>query len=588
LTDSWALWVCGAAKNGQIVMQMIGFGLLLLAWLNPLHLPPWVSWHSEVLAFASGMLMFMGVLLILVRQRCAVLRVPRSALLLVFIAAMAAAQCAFGQIIFFGDALVLGFYLFLVFATLVAGYASATGPAPIGGVKTVADGGGELNQLAWTVLTGALFSTAVALIQSTDVWRESEWIAQASNVRRSGGNISQVNQLATLQIMGLASMALLVGKGKLKGLVALLMYLVLAVGVGLTESRSGLLSAVALFCWWFLHRKNVSTAITSLHPILGLLLMLFSFSFFPLGITFLQEGGFGAAPLQFANVSAGTRLVIWPQLLEASLQQPWLGWGLRQVSVAHNAVLHNHLLGEAFIYSHNIVLDLVLGMGYPITVLIMILCAIWLLRRMRLVGDINSWYCFALVLPVAVHSQLEFPFAYAYFLVPVAFAVGVLEGRLAPKSYFQVRVRSMVVMSGALLTLILWSGLEYLAVEEDYGVARFEALRIGKTPETYERPAIVLLTQMDAVLAVIRLVPSPGMRPENIELARKVALRFPWPATQSRYALSLALNGYPDEAVRQLKVMRAMHGERLFAGTRSAWAEMAQAKYPQLSKVELP
>ncbi|WP_413857737.1 Wzy polymerase domain-containing protein [Candidatus Aalborgicola defluviihabitans] len=41
-----------------------------------------------------------------------------------------------------------------------------------------------------------------------------------------------------------------------------------------------------------------------------------------------------------------------------------------------------------------------------------------------------SWYCLAVVVPVAVHSMVEFPFAYAYFLVPVMFALGALDGHL--------------------------------------------------------------------------------------------------------------------------------------------------------------
>ncbi len=46
--------------------------------------------------------------------------------------------------------------------------------------------------------------------------------------------------------------------------------------------------------------------------------------------------------------------------------------------------------------------------------------------------SLSPRYCLALTLPVAVHSMLEVPFAYAYFLVPVMFAVGALEGALCP------------------------------------------------------------------------------------------------------------------------------------------------------------
>jgi hypothetical protein len=50
----------------------------------------------------------------------------------------------------------------------------------------------------------------------------------------------------------------------------------------------------------------------------------------------------------------------------------------------------------------------------------------------------------------------------------------------------------------------------------------------------------------------------------------------------------LALNGNPDEAVRQLKVMRAMHGEKTYQGIKSNWQELASSKYPQLSDIAFP
>jgi len=67
-----------------------------------------------------------------------------------------------------------------------------------------------------------------------------------------------------------------------------------------------------------------------------------------------------------------------------------------------------------------------------------------------------------------------------------------------------------------------------------------------------------------------------------------VALRFPWPATQNRYALSLALNGNPAEALRQMKVMRALHGEANYLQIRKNWEALAAGKYPQLTQIALP
>ena len=113
-------------------------------------------------------------------------------------------------------------------------------------------------------------------------------------------------------------------------------------------------------------------------------------------------------------------------------------------------------------------------------------------------------------------------------------------------------------------------------------------MRLGKTPVAYERPKVALLSQLDALLIGGRVVPSPGMTVDQIELSRKVALRFPWPATQNRYALSLALNGQEVEAVRQLKVMRTLHGEKSYAQIKLYWVNLAEERHPQLQAFSLP
>jgi hypothetical protein len=135
---------------------------------------------------------------------------------------------------------------------------------------------------------------------------------------------------------------------------------------------------------------------------------------------------------------------------------------------------------------------------------------------------------------------------------------------------------------------MFWSAVEYVAIEEDFRMARFEALRIGQTPSDYSRPTVHLQTQLEVMLAASRMVPAPEMRPVDIELLRTAAMRFPWTAIQNRYALSLALNGNPDEAIRQLRVMRAMHGEKHYQALKANWLQLASDKYPQLGQLKLP
>jgi Virulence factor membrane-bound polymerase, C-terminal/O-Antigen ligase len=309
----------------------------------------------------------------------------------------------------------------------------------------------------------------------------------------------------------------------------------------------------------------------------------------PTFIAYFQAGGGVEGGVSVSlDTSAGTRLLVWPQLIGAVLQRPWFGWGLREVSEAHNAVLHAYTSGEAFSYAHNIVLDLAVGMGIPLTVIAMLVAAIWTYRRVLAAKTLLAWYCLALILPMAVHSMLEFPFAYAYFLLPTMLAVGVLESQLAPLKMIPVPRALALASIGGLSLLMAWSAVEYVQVEEDFRVARFEALHVGFTPSDYQRPHVILLTQLDALLEGIRMDPKPGMSVEKIEFSREVAMRYPWTATQNRYALSLALNGNAAEARRQIQVMRAMHGEATHRGIMGSWKELSETKYPQLKEFVTP
>jgi len=495
-------------------------------------------------------------------------------------------QTIAGTIVFSGDAWVLVFYLATCAFALSSGY--VFGCERINDVPLQASFQSLSLRFAMLLVLGGLCSIVVALGQVLDVWDNVMWVVHMPVLRRPGGNLGQPNQLATLILFSIASIVYLFESRWLRTFTALPVAAVLLFGLALTESRSGALGLSLMAAWWFLKRRRIGFALSS--RAVGLWLVYFAccFWFWPTFFNFIQEGGWSDAVAVQVNTSAGTRLVVWPQLWVAVLQRPWFGWGLGEVSTAHNAVLHAYMESEPFTYAHNIVLDMAVGMGLPLTFLLVGAVVAWLWRRVRAANDLVSWYCLAIALPFGVHSMLEFPFAYAYLLFPVMFLLGVLEARLAPKSVVRIPWWSATVSWVLVSIAMAWSVVEYISIEEDFRVARFEFMRIGHTSGDYERPQIYMLTQLEALLEAARIEPAPKMALDQVELVRKVAMRYPWPATQKRYALSLALNDNPEEAIRQLKVMRAMHGEKAYEGIKANWKDLAENKYPQLGALLLP
>lgn len=543
----------------------------------PLHVLPWISWHNEMLAFA-GVFLLAAFSLFRFWDRRTISRIPLpgATLLLTAFALIAILQAVGGLILFWGDASVLVLYVAMCIAALQLGYAAAGDPALIES---------RARTLAVTLLLGALASTVVALVQTLNVWDGVEGIARMPYQRRPGGNLAQPNQLGTLILMGLASLVFLHEAKKLNGGLFGLIAVVLLAGIAVSESRTAILGFSLLAGWWFCGRAH--SGIRGLWPwTWALLALVLIFLFFGWPSWFNKIDGIIPTP-ETSNRTV-MRFVVWSQLMEAIGQRPWFGWGLREVSQAHNAVAHAYSLSEPYSYSHNIVIDLALGLGLPLALLVVILVGTWLWRRGGAAQTPLQWYCLAVALPVAVHSMLEFPFAYAYFLAPVMVLLGMNERLSSARVWLQIDRK----MAGALLLvfgiLASWSVVEYVELEEDFRVARFEALRVGQTPQTYQRPEIHLLTQLDGLVRGARIAPHPGMTKDELDLLRKVALRYPWPAIQNRYALSLVLNQQQEEGLRQLKVIRAQYGEKVYVAIKSNWETLAEEKYPQLRGLQLP
>lgn len=536
-----------------------------------------------MLAFASMLVLSAGMIKVHHANRSRALVLPEIVWPLAVLGAVVALQAMTGRIAFFGDAAVLIFYLLLCVFTMAVGHSVVGSPKQSPAENTVA-----ADQFAMLIVAGGVSSVVVALAQTLDIWESVGLVARMHSLRRPGGNVGQPNHLATLTLFSIASALYLFESRKMRTLIAVPSVAILMVGLAVTESRSGVVSLVVMAAWWLVKRRAIGFTLST--RVIGLWFLFFAvcFQLWPTAFNFFQEGGWTPAAFAQVNTNAGTRLVVWPQLWQAVLIHPWSGWGLREVSTAHNAVLHSYLESDAFTYAHNIVLDLALGVGLPLTILLTGVAAIWLWRRMRGAKDLLSWYCLAGLLAFGVHSMLEYPFAYAYFLVPVTFLAGVLEARTAPARGFRISLRIGAIAWGLAFTAMSWSVVEYIKIEEDFRIVRFEAMRMGQTPIGYKRPKIYMLTQLEALLEEGRAVPMPGMSPERIELARKVAMRFAWSATQNRYALSLALNGNPEEAIRQLKVMRATLSKKDYDSIKAHWQTLARDKYPQLSELALP
>lgn len=561
-------------------MLMVAVVLFIVSWLVPLHFQPWVSWHSEAMAFFAVVLLgWRGLAQLFRSAGPRTVALPFMALPLIGLAGVAALQRATGLMTFWGDVWALWFYMALCVACLTLGFAAATLSAQ---PRVVTDASAPFTLLAFVLLAGALASTVIAFAQVFSLWEHSEWIARMPDLRRPGGNLAQPNHLATLLVMGVASLVFLYQSKKLGAIASGLLLFLLSAGIAATESRTGALSLLALLGWWLLKRRAIGDPTPVWAGVgcgIGFIGMFWAWPILLNSMLLSYQAGI--------NTTSSLRLEVWSQLVDAVALRPWWGWGIHEVAKAHNAVAHSYAVSAPFSYSHNIVLDLALWVGLPLTILLVGVTAVWLWRRTRDANQLLPWYCLAVALPLGLHSMLEYPFAYAYFLAPVMFLLGAVEASLGVKPLVRIGVKPVAALLLVTTVAMAWSVVEYLKIEEDFRVARFEALRIGSPPPEHQRPRVIVFDQLGVLLDDARITPTPNMSPEAMQVVKNAALHYPWSATQYRYAVALALNGNPVEAARQIQVMRRFWGERQYEGVKKQIDELA-TKYPELRELSLP
>ncbi len=245
------------------------------------------------------------------------------------------------------------------------------------------------------------------------------------------GNLRQTNNLSTLMAVGIA---LLAGSPEAQAENSrwrhslTVMALLFACVAALTASRSGLLTSLAV-CGaglFLLRRKNVVLAAFA-----GTLLT---------NIWLALDGGSerSSALLRFTSegVACAGRRAIWSDGLEMIRANPWTGWGwesLRYVQVvlgSEGQMQSCNVLGEL----HNEALQIAATLGIPALLLVTALLIYWAIQGYRRYSPEKAVYLLVL-LPLLLHSMLEYPLRRPLFLMILAFAVvGLLAGGEVRKS----------------------------------------------------------------------------------------------------------------------------------------------------------
>lgn len=557
-----------------------GLGALffLLGWLAPNHYLPWLSFHNEAPIFAS--------LIALAAALCcrpSLVVLPRGAAMLPgLVMLLIAVQAAIGVVLYRGHA-VLG--LLYVSGMLAAWWLGASG------MQGVQDRKAALTWGAALLATAAVLSGYLEVLQ----WLQLETALKMYAVEREPGsrpsaNLAQPNLLATLLIMGTVAAAMLWHLRRIKGWQAVVLLVFLSFTTVMTESRAGLLSAFGVGTVALLQsrRANVPHA---RHMVLLWWAVLLAFWWLraPLNEALLLQ------PAREMSASVDSvRIVLWKQAVSAITQSPWWGYGWNQTPVAQKFGVAAAPGEWSTDYAHNIALDILAWFGVPLGLVLLGLIAWWVGRTAWRLKSGAELLLFCMAVPVLVHSLLEFPFAYAFFLFPLACIFGALHALQAPSSFRVVTAAAAgerLIVGSLLLAYALVAGrvfVEYLAAEEDMRIMRFELRRIGQRPADYAAPNLVLLNQLDEMLKLGRIKPTRDMAPEDLARMGRATQFFSWGTLHLNYVIALGLNGHPEEARRQLEILRDLYGPISYGQAKAEFAAQREHLYPELAAVNVP
>ncbi len=288
--------------------------------------------------------------------------------------------------------------------------------------------------LGWMV--AGVLNVGISVVQVfAPEWPDGDWIAHSGIPGRAVGNLRQPNHLSSLLLWSCVAVAGLLELKRLQRVAAWVLMAWMVFAVVLSASRTGLVSVLLLALWGLLDKRL--SRWTRLLLLAAPLMYLVAW----LGMTAWADAGQhrfgGAARLAETDVS-GSRFGIWANTLALIKQQPWLGVGFGEFNYAWSLTPFPGRPIAFFDHAHNLPLQLAAEIGLPLAALVMglFLFALWRPFKvaLRLAGETGlALRCSLLmVVMIGLHSLLEYPLWYAYFLLPTAWAWGYALGQTVP------------------------------------------------------------------------------------------------------------------------------------------------------------
>jgi len=516
------------------------------AWHASDLYPPWFKFQSEAWAGVALVWLSLAQLWRPPPTPPVALRQPDAlSLCLLVLPLLASLHVLNSTTIYLGDAALLTLYSLGALLALQLGYLWTAGP----------DSSRLLNGLCFLLVVSAICSVAEALYQWLLLDGLGHWVLQIPSSARPSGNFAQANRMAMHTATGLAGLVWLYRKSMLHISGLALGAVFLCLGIALTQSRAGLLSAVAiLLVAAMLQRRQACVGV--LYVALAVVAALMFWQLPALS----QALELGAVRTE--RLALGSRGTLLAGFARSILERPWWGYGPGQIVHAQFYVVGQGLPAQVSFWAHHVLLDFALWFGVPAMLVVAAALALYARDLCRNLTHENNQFVLMAIIPFAIMLNTEFPHAFLNSLLLFAFIAGMARTRDSTPSVRKAS-RAKMAFNSLLSIFCVLGGIfiyDYQRLETAFQVARFEALRAGTLPVGYQYPSALIFDNLEALVSMVRRKKFSSMSSKELAEYRRSAMRFPYETALRGYAVAAALNSTQEEQEEALRNIDGLYG----------------------------
>ena len=469
--------VAGAFRFAHLSLVFVGL-MWVLPFLYYRHAYPLTTFYQE---WGAAVLGLCAMPLLVTKRYWQQPEIPRIVLLPIGLLLLVLVQFDLGKIDYFSQTLLTTLYLLWAALLIMLGQRLREELS----LPVLA------TALAAFLLVGAELSTLIGVLQHFHWHSFLDGVVSVKTSLGVFGNMGQPNHFANYISLGLISLGLLHTRWRLRAWQTALLATPMLFVLVLSGSRSAglylLFMAGMAFLWQRRDKSNRPLLYYSLLLVLGFCLMNFVVQIPWLSgdygsVTTLNRAVEAAASFEGGSHNGGEtvaaagdvsvtersiRLHIWHEAWLIFTRFPSMGAGFGQFGWQHFLLgpsLHNTSILGLYNNAHNIVMQTAAEMGMAGLLIMFGTLALWIRQLIKAPRTIYHWWGGGLLAVLAIHSLLEYPLWYAYFLGVAALTLGMLDSttyRLELRNVGRLSVAAILLL-GVLSMAQVWQGYRVL------------------------------------------------------------------------------------------------------------------------------